>query len=125
MPRIYTFSNGRPMLYETQEVAFQTKPRYHAVKGFPLLERFDYLLMLLASNGLVNKWDIDSRFKVIKVESEPDHEPLSIAHLQGAFYVWLFGVIGAVLILIFEIICYYVIYYYRKHQNKIKELVNP
>lgn len=102
MPRIYTFSNGRPMLYETQEVAFQTRPRYHAVKGFPLLERFDNLLMLFASNGLTNKWDIDSRFKVLKIESEPDHEPLSVEHLQGAFYVWLFGMLAAFIVLIFE-----------------------
>lgn len=102
MPRYYTFSNGRPMLYETQENAFPTKLRYLAFKGFPLLERINDILLLLQSNGLVNKWDLDSQFKIPKIESENLHQTLTMDHLQGAFYIWMLGVIASFAILILE-----------------------
>lgn len=102
MPRIYTYPNGRPMLYLTEEVAFQTRMRYHCHKGFPLLGRLDELLGLLASAGLVAKWDLDAVFKVLRIDSEPDHEPLSLEHLQAAFYVWTFGQVASLVALIAE-----------------------
>lgn len=91
MPRYYTFPNGRDMLYDTGIASFTTKERYYMYKGFPLLERFDYLLMLLSSNGLINKWDADTRFFVLKIKSDDQPEPLTLNHLQGAFYIYTFG----------------------------------
>lgn len=102
MPRYYTFPNGRPMLYQTQEIAFPIRIRYYAIRGWLPLEEFDRILMLLESNGLVAKWDRESTFKIIKIEGEPPSEPLNLAHLQGAFFVWAFGMLIAIVFLLFE-----------------------
>lgn len=90
------------MMYQSDEISFPNRIRFHGVKGFPLVERFDSVLMRLASNGLLEKWDKDSTFKIIKIESDPLNEPLSLGHLQGAFFVWAFGMIAATIALIGE-----------------------
>lgn len=106
MPRYYTSSTGRQLLYETQENAFPTKLRYLAYKGFPFLDRLNSILLLLQSNGLVNKWDVESQYKILKLQSENIHQALSLSHLQGAFYVWIFGIFISSTVFILEKIRY-------------------
>lgn len=87
------------------------------IKGFPLVNRISKLQMLLESNGLITKWDSDIQFKVLKIESEPDHKPLSLDHLQGAFFIWALGLICSIIVYIFEHIISSLNIYKRKFLN--------
>lgn len=63
----------------------------YTVKGFPLLDGINKVIMSLIENGLIYKWEEDMKFVIRKEISDDDHQPLSLNHLQTPFYIWLFG----------------------------------
>lgn len=88
--KLYTLPNDRKMIYEVDENTNSIWVRVHVLKGYPLLDRFDDVLMRLQSNGLMYKWDKDTRSKVKTVEGD-EHKRLKVEHLQGAFMILGFG----------------------------------
>lgn len=105
IPRYYTNANGKVLVYATEGNALGIWVRFYTTKGYPLLGRINNLLMLLQSNGLIAKWDSDISFFVLKIESEPDHRPLTLDHLQGAFLVLSIG-LSIAIIAFFSEFCY-------------------
>lgn len=103
MPRYYTYPNGRAMLYDTNIAAFNTRERYYMRKGYPLLERFDSILIMLTSAGFIGKWDKDLAFFNFVANDDSSLKALSIAHLQGAFMIYVLGVSFAGFVLICEV----------------------
>lgn len=116
MPIYYSFPSGKPKLYTFKESEFVVWCKYYVRRGFPFVKRIDKLIMLLLANGLVAKWDGDLALGA-KVEDDPELEPLSLNHLQGAFFLLLFGyVLSTCLFLIEE--------YYKRFwdKNKTKDI---
>lgn len=104
IPRYYTLPNGRSMVYQLDISGPGIWVRMHTVKGLPLLEHLNKYLMLLQSNGLMAKWDSDTTYKILQLESDAEHTALNISHLQGAFFILFIGEILAFLTFICEAI---------------------
>lgn len=91
MSKYYSFPSGKPMLYNFEKSEFVVWCKYYLAKGFPFLEKINYKILLLQSSGLISKWERDlvvgsnNKIEVAKLE------PLTLNHLQGAFFLLLFG----------------------------------
>lgn len=103
IPRLYTFPNGRSMITGLDIRGPGIWVRLHTAKGLPILEKLNHYLMLLQSNGLIAKWDLDTNFKALKLENDDSHQPLNVYHLQAAFLIFVFGATLSAFIFLLEI----------------------
>lgn len=91
MSKYYSFPSGKPMLHNFEESEFVVWCKYYLAKGSPFIEKINDKILLLQSNGLISKWEHDlvagsnNKIDVSKLES------LTLNHLQGAFFLLLFG----------------------------------
>jgi hypothetical protein len=107
IPRLYSDSNGRPLLQPVPQEVLS----YHIVmvlsKGNLLLERFDELISRIFESGLTVKWarDIINTHGVGAVSQESGGgRKLSMAHLQSMFVLLLIGEGLALVALIVEVV---------------------
>lgn len=115
IPRLYTSPTGKVLVYRFDYDSLGIWVRFYTTKGFPWLDRINHLIMLLASNGLIAKWDSDASFYIPKIESESAHAPLTLNHLQGAFYILSVGVSSA----FFAALCeFFIKFWQTKKQNQ-------
>lgn len=103
IPRLYSYPNGKPMLYTFKEIEFVVWVKYFAKKGFPLINRMNNLILLLQSNGLVAKWERDIVVIQNKGVEITKHQTLTLSHLQGAFYLLVIGFTSSIVIFLIEI----------------------
>lgn len=76
-------------------------------KGFPLRERINSILHKIQETGLINKWKADLLHNLMLQSAKTNpvkkkNKQLRIAHLQGIFYLWIFGLNLSLISLIFE-----------------------
>ncbi|GLV40873.1 hypothetical protein CBL_08447 [Carabus blaptoides fortunei] len=92
MPMIHGFTEGTLYI-----------PKFLVTAGYPLLEKFDELLLSMQANGLIDKWDKDiSSNQAHKYESQLT--ALSIGHMALSFVNLLIGFIISLIVFIVEII---------------------
>lgn len=107
MSKYYTDPGGKPMIYAFDDIVIPILPKYYLYRGNPLLARLDHFLLLFQSNGLAVKWDRDIAHsaKVSKVRSDnPEQQNLTIGHLQGPFFLLLFGYLLSIFTFFIEIL---------------------
>lgn len=101
MRQYYTFPNGRPMVYpfSTGSVIM---PHFNVLKGYPLAKKFNKIILLLTSNGLVRKWDreIYDKTKIVPKTLTA----LSINHLLCGFLYLAVGLTIAFITFLCEVI---------------------
>lgn len=110
IPKYYTDSKGKSLLFAFADTFIYIIPKYYVLPGFPLLERMNHFLLLFHANGLVDKWHHDISDSIKKKVDSPEHENLSLGHLQGAFYLLIVGYTISVLTFVNEI-------FYKKGQS--------
>lgn len=64
--KYYMDDNGRFLIYALPSPLIQININMIMVKGYPVLERFNQLIMLLKTNGLISKWVKDFSIKAAK-----------------------------------------------------------
>ncbi|XP_066949953.1 probable glutamate receptor isoform X2 [Macrobrachium rosenbergii] len=79
--------------------------------GSPLKDKFSHLILRLVEGGLVVKWKDDTVLKMSRaskvLENSATHSAISLANLQGAFYVLALGfVVSTITLLIENIVCF-------------------
>lgn len=65
-PKYYMDDNGRFLIYALPTPLIHININMIMVKGYPVLERFNQLIMRLKTNGLVSKWVKDFSIKAVK-----------------------------------------------------------
>lgn len=106
IPKYFSFSNGRPMLFKFEEFGILSIIRFMTIKNWPLLDRFNIILMRLQTNGLITKWDRDIKhLDYYKFSQGQNLVTLNMNHLLSAFYVLFFGLAVACLVFFTELLC--------------------
>jgi hypothetical protein len=99
--------NGKPLFVPFKDNIKHGYMVVYLKKGSILLERINSIVLRLQNAGIIDKWVNDIRRKFGKHFDNASFEDgvcvLTVAHLQGAFYLLLFGVIVSVTIWLLEI----------------------
>lgn len=102
MLKYFTDLNGKELLVDLKDSSIPLLPKYCFRRGFPLLEKISNICLLLHSNGLIDKWEKELFQSYYLVNNEYFQKPLTTEHLQGAFYLLLFGEIISILVFFLE-----------------------
>lgn len=112
----YNDKLGAPMFYVLHANVFSFPVEMVSVKGFAFLERFNFIITLLKSNGLVrhiyDKFDVLSKRKAAKLARESgihemdENQALTLDHLQGAFIVLVLGQSAATITFVAELVAF-------------------
>lgn len=105
MLRNYTLPNGDPEIYVFKNIEFMNAIVMYFRKGYPFLEKFNELILLSYSNGLVAKWLADSTMFIPQIVSD-EPEKFEVENLIAAFYLLIIGWIISAIIFISEIIIF-------------------
>ncbi|KAA0183283.1 Ionotropic receptor 212, partial [Hyalella azteca] len=85
---------GRQKFHLGREKFFAQSYTIACTKGAPFRIAFNSLLSQMVESGLINKWKKEQLDKISSktIESEPNPtEAITLAHLQGAFFVYALG----------------------------------
>ncbi|XP_064102407.1 probable glutamate receptor isoform X2 [Macrobrachium nipponense] len=93
------FHLGRGRFYPLRYgIAFHT--------GSPLKDKFSHLILRLVEGGLVVKWKDDTVLKMSRaskvLETSATHSAITLANLQGVFYVLALGYVASTVTLLIE-----------------------
>lgn len=117
MLRNYTKPNGEREIYVFKNIEFASAVVMYFRKGYPLLDKFNQLILMLYSNGIMAKWISDSTFFVPQIVSD-EPKIFTLSHLIGAFSILYIGLLIALLIFIIEIIIYKINFYNIEHTRQ-------
>lgn len=85
---------GKSIVRVLDDKIVQTPIEMLMFKGNPLLNRFNDLLLRIVEAGLITVWTKQIQRDVIRQDFKTNENlPLSLGHLQGAFFLLLFGLI--------------------------------
>ncbi|GLV61256.1 hypothetical protein CBL_21083, partial [Carabus blaptoides fortunei] len=102
MKKYYLHPDGMPMIHGFTEGTLYI-PKFLVTAGYPLLEKFDELLLSMQANGLIDKWDKDIASNQAH-KDESQLTALSIGHMTLSFVNLLIGFIISLIVFIVEII---------------------
>lgn len=124
----YNDKQGAPMFYILHANVFSFPVEMVSVKGFAFLERFNFIITLLKSSGLVrhiyNKFNVLSKRKAAKLARESgiqdmdENQALTLVHLQGAFIVLLLGISAATITFVGELVTF------KRSRGKMKSIIS-
>ncbi|CAO1443385.1 unnamed protein product [Diamesa serratosioi] len=101
---------GKPLIRALDDTIVQTPIEMLLFKGNPLLNRFNDLLLRIVEAGLIIVWTKQIQSDVFrqsdKLAITNEHLPLSLLHLQGAFFLLVFGLIVSFVCFIFQVLYY-------------------
>jgi hypothetical protein len=103
--------DGEPLLHKVKENIMFLFTVYNVPRHSPFLPRFNVIITRLLEAGLLMKWNRDSVRQAalngyIKTASDvlaADPTPLSLTHLQTAFYMLIFGLFCSTLIFVSQL----------------------
>lgn len=89
-PKIYTYPDGRPKLFQVKDVISIYKVQMKMIRGLPFYERINQLIPRIVENGLFAKWskDVESNRKYI---SANEFKQLTVQHLKIVFIIYILG----------------------------------
>ncbi|KAK7084343.1 hypothetical protein SK128_011264 [Halocaridina rubra] len=100
---------GRSRFYLARQTFFPQGYGIACRGGAPYLQKFDDVLVQLLQAGLINKWVKDEVLKLPsarggqgKRRKTSDAQPLSLNHLQAAFYLLFGGCVLSAVALVME-----------------------
>lgn len=105
IPRVYSYPNGKSMIYGFKDFVFVVWARYYTHKGYPFLRRMDSILLRLQAGGFIAKWENDI-VQSGKSQDIANHLALTLDHLQSAFYLWVIGIFTAFFVFLVENLVY-------------------
>lgn len=91
LSKYYTNSEGKTFIVDFKDHMFIVLPKYCFRKGFPFVDKFNEILLLLQSNGLITKWEKDLMPPDYEIKDSDIKRPLTTQHLQGPFYFFILG----------------------------------
>lgn len=110
------FLNGRPVFHNVPECPVPFLVAYALRIGSPYLARINAILRGAQENGMINYWDLEaeetSQGSNSQLGSGGGPVPLTLDHMQSAFYILGLGLSTSVVILCAEIV------YWRKIRGK-------
>jgi hypothetical protein len=104
--------NGYPLLHRVKQNVLSIYSVYGVPRHSPLLPRFNVIISRIVEAGLQIKWNADSSHSALLNGSifavsrfqRADPEPLSLTHLQTAFYLLLSGMFCSALVFVMQIL---------------------
>jgi len=102
--------DGKPLYVPFKDNIQQGHMVIYLRKGNILLERINSIVLRLRNAGIIDKWVNDIRRKFGKHFDnvlEDEYCVLTLAHLEGAFYLLLLGMLFSITVWILEIIPYF------------------
>jgi hypothetical protein len=110
--------NGRPLYLPFEDNILDGYLVIYLRKGSILLERINSIVLRLQNAGIIDKWVNDIRRKFSqhfdKALFEDELCVLTLAHLEGAFYLLFFGIFVSVTVWLLEIIHHFFGHRFRK-----------
>lgn len=98
---------GKPIVRVLDDKIVQTPIEMLMFKGNPLLNRFNDLLLRIGEAGLISAWTKQIQSDVVRQHYKTNENlALSLQHLQGAFFLLLFGLIISFLCFLTQILHY-------------------
>jgi hypothetical protein len=123
----YKDANGVPKICKIKDDFKFSLIVMHVPKGFPLMPKYDKVLLGLQQGGIVNWWWEQLKYTAslerAKIFGSPSGEfiVLTLKHLQSAFYFLLIGYALSVILLLVELSYHHHKRYKRKVRgNKLK-----
>lgn len=118
---LVTDATGKPKVFILEDRIFSYSVVMVANKGFPFLPKFNHVIGLLTKYGLIGamarRYTFDLASKKMEKEESGFVQPLSIDHLQGAFFILVLGEISGFVIFLFEIVVGFVIGRLKKNKT--------
>jgi hypothetical protein len=103
--------NGKPLYMPFKDNMQQGHMVVYLIKGSILLERINSIVLRLQNAGIIDRWvdDINRKFGKYfdKILPEDEFCVLTLAHLEGAFYLLLTGMLFSVTVWFLEIIYHF------------------
>lgn len=115
----YTDQEGNPLLHKFDK-GYMIFPKFNVIKGFPLIARFNSLIMLMHSGGLIEKWEQDI-MSMGKIPVTYKVISLSFEHVKFAFICLVIGLTISGIVFIYEVICNR---FYTNKNNNLKYVTN-
>lgn len=107
IPKYYLDEDGTSLIYSLPSPLFSYNVNMIMVKGFPVLTRFNELLMRMNSNGMISRWVKDYSRESMKQarinRNKTGGEGMDLEKSFLAFIVWSTGCIAALLVFLIEI----------------------
>lgn len=120
--KTFDYSAKRPAYHISHEYLFVSPNVYIVPNGSPYLEKFEELISRYNEFGFISHWEEMTKLKILfeskdRPESEEEFEEiideeepeikdqkivLTMSILQGAFYVWIIGIVVSLLIFFVE-----------------------
>ncbi|XP_055374610.1 uncharacterized protein LOC129607567 [Condylostylus longicornis] len=118
----YTFNDyivvdDKVNLILVQDYVFYEFTRFIAIRGWPLKERLNFLVLWVFESGIYIHWETSYTRKYIdpdvlhymvqlehKFVPKPEQEPLNISHVSGPIFALILGYILSVLVFVCEIL---------------------
>ena len=98
---------GKPIIRVLDDTIVQTPIEMLLFKGNPLLNRFNDLLLRIVEAGLITVWTKQIQTDVFQQGYKTNENvALSLEHLQGAFFLLLFGLIVSFICFAFQVLHY-------------------
>lgn len=109
IPKYYVDAEGNPLIYSLPRPLHIINLNMVMVKGYPLLDKFNELLLRMRANGLITKWfreflSMGNRRTVSKV-AKTASERMSLDKTWLAFMVWYIGSVPSILCFLIELSC--------------------
>lgn len=103
IPKHYLDAEGIPMIYSLERSLYKFHINFIMIKGFPLLEKFNELLMLMLANGMISKWIQDFKLGQFKTNVVIEQQQISMNHIWVSFLVLFSGIGCGLLVFLIEI----------------------
>jgi len=104
--------DGKPLYVPFEDNIQQGHMVIYLKKGNILLERINSIVLRLRNAGIIDKWVNDIRRKFGKhfdsALLDDEYCVLTLAHLEGAFYLLLLGMLFSITVWLLEIISYFI-----------------
>lgn len=112
------FQYGRPLFHNVPECPVPFLVAYVVRIGSPYLARINSILRRAQENGMISYWDSEAEetSQGSKSNTGGGPVPLTLDHMQSAFYILAFGLVIAVIVLTAEII------YLKKFKTKCRNV---
>ncbi|XP_064091364.1 uncharacterized protein LOC135205033 [Macrobrachium nipponense] len=104
---LYSMLGHGAQVYSLREQLYPGHLAFMVKKNTPWKYKFDTGMQWMFETGLIQKWHKDAMDEFrgyLETKPAPELVPLSLAHLQGPFLIYILSILLAILVLLWEIL---------------------